>query len=257
MKRGVAMYTVHNNARKDLYKTMQMVREEGYEEIEFFGPMTTWTPAEIRHALEDSGLTFTGWHTEWADLQEKHFDETVEYLKKAGCPIAVIPCLGGQWNIGHTAEEECRETWLRHFETFETIHAKLKADGLETGYHNHSHEFELSYEGKSLFEFIFDTLPRDVIIEFDSGNCIEGGGDPMCVLEKYRDRDMILHLKPWSRTNGFDTWIGAPDDANDWARILDPRVKTYRHLLVESENAVLDEMVNLKRCMEGINRFIQ
>ena len=44
MKRGVAMYTVHNNARKDLYKTMQMVREEGYEEIEFFGPMTTWTP---------------------------------------------------------------------------------------------------------------------------------------------------------------------------------------------------------------------
>lgn len=257
MKKGIAMYTVHKNAWEDLYKTLQTVRELGYEEIEFFGAMSTWIPEEISRAIKDSGMTFTGWHTEWADLQESTFEKSVEYLHKAGCPLAVIPCLGGQWNIGHTAAEESREIWVRHFEDFVKIQEKLKKKGLETGYHNHSHEFELSYDGKSLFEFIFDTLPKDVIIEFDSGNCIEGGGDPMKVLEKYRDRDMILHLKPWSRTNGFDTYIGAPDDENDWAHILDPKVKTYRHMLVESENAVLDEMTNCKLCMEGMNRYLQ
>ncbi len=255
MKKGIAMYTVHKSAGRDLYGTFQKVRELGVEEIEFFGPMTFDTK-EIRRALSDNGMTITGWHSEWADLQEETFGKTVSYLQEAGCPVAVIPCLGGHWNIGHTEEEECREVWLRHFDTFATIQEKLKKEGLETGYHNHSHEFELSYDGKTLFEFIFDTLPREVIIEFDSGNCIEGGGDPMKVLEKYRDRDMILHLKPWSRTNGFDTYIGAPDDENDWRKILDPEVKTYRHLLVESENAVLDEMTNLSLCMEGMNRFL-
>ena len=60
---------------------------------------------------------------------------------------------------------------------------------------------------------------------------------------------MLLHLKPYSYVNGFDTIIGAQDDANDWKAILDPVNKEYSWLLVESENEQLPEMKNAQLCI--------
>lgn len=247
---GVAMYTIHKSTAADMHGTFMKLHAQGYQGVEFYGGMDFDTEL-VNRSLREAELKLTGWHTEWADLQDDTFDRTLRILKETGCPVAVIPCLGGQWNVGHGPEEECRETWLRHFEKMEEIRKKLAAEGIRTAYHNHSHEFELSYDGKSLFEFIFDTLSKDFIIEFDSGNCIEGGGDPAYILEKYKDRDMILHLKPYSKARGFNTWLNAPDDENDWKQILDPKNKKYLWMLVESENKVLDEFENSRRCMEG------
>ena len=93
-------------------------------------------------------------------------------------------------------------------------------------------------------------------MEFDSGNCIEGGDDPMRVLAKYRTRDKILHLKPYSQTAGFNVILGEAEDANDWKSILDPENAEYRWLLVESENEKLPEMENARLCMQGLKKFI-
>ena len=246
---GLAMYTVHKSAGKDLSGTCERLAETGYRGVEFFGDMI-WDPNEIAYAISSSGLAFTGWHIEWRDLQENRIDETIAYLQKSGCSIAVIPCLGGHWQIGHTQEEECRDVWLSHLEKMVKIQAKLAENGIRCGYHNHAHEFQLSYDGKSLFEFIFDNLPDDMIIEFDSGNCIEGGADPLQILKKYRDRDMILHMKPFSLRRSFDLVLGDEDDENDWKKILDPKTKRYLFRLVESESTSLDEFENAKQCLK-------
>ena len=108
---GLAMYTVHKSAGKDLSGTCERLAETGYRGVEFFGDMI-WDPNEIAYAISSSGLAFTGWHIEWRDLHENRIDETIAYLQKSGCSIAVIPCLGGHWQIGHTQEEECRDVWL-------------------------------------------------------------------------------------------------------------------------------------------------
>ena len=253
---GLAMYTVHEHVAKDMHSTFQKLAEQGYRGIEFYGEQRDFDTAKVREALADSGLVFTGWHVEWANLQEDTYADTVRILHETGCPLAIIPCLGGKWEIGHGPKDENRDTWLRYFEKIEVIRRKLEIDGIRCGYHNHEHEFQLSYDGKLLFDFIFDNLSEKMIIEFDSGNCIEGGDDPLRVLRKYHDREMILHLKPYSKTNGFDTVLGDPDDANDWASILDPANKEYLWMLVESENAVLDEYENSRRCMEGLQRYL-
>lgn len=250
VKTGLAMYTVHKSTAADMYGTFRKLHELGYKGIEFYGEQN-FDLEILKKSLKDAELTMTGWHVEWANLQDDTFDRTVAYLKEAGCPIAVIPCLGGKWHIGHEPEEECKEVWLRYFDKMTEIQEKLAREGIRTAYHNHEHEFQLSYDGKKLFDFIFDTLPKDFIIEFDSGNCIEGGDDPMRILRKYHDRDMILHLKPYSKVNGFNTWLNAPDDENDWKSILDPKNKSYMWMLVESENDILDEFENCRRCMDG------
>ena len=247
---GMAMYTVQRAVAEDMHAAFARLAGLGYESIEFYGDMT-FEPEKIRKAIADSGLRYVGWHVEWRDLQPETIEKTVAYLKACGCPVAIIPCLGSHWQIGHTEDQECREVWVEHLKDMIRIQQRLKKDDIRTGYHNHAHEFELSYDGKKLYDFLFDQLPEDFILEFDSGNCIEGGDDPLRVLTKYKDRDMILHMKPYSRTRGFDIMLGDEDDANDWPAYLDPALrKPYLAMLVESENRQATEWENAAQCME-------
>lgn len=153
-----------------------------------------------RRALQDSGLTMTGWHVEWRDLQEKRYGDTVRYLQQMGCSTAIIPCLGGKWQVAHGPSEE-------------------------------------------------------VVMEFDSGNCIEGGADPVEILSAYPKRDVILHLKPYSPEAGFDVVLGSDEDANEWNRILTCR--DYLWYLVESENTLLPEMENADLCLQALRKYLQ
>lgn len=254
-KCGLAMYTVHKSAEKDLYGTFCRLGRLGCRGIEFYGEPAV-DKELLKRSLQDSGLVLTGWHVEWRNLQEDRFADTVRYLQSVDCPAAVIPCLGGKWQVAHGPDRECREIWLRYTEQINHIYEKLKREGIRTGYHNHEHEFMLSYDGKKVFDLLFDGLSEEIIIEFDSGNCIEGGDDPLRILNKYRSRDMFLHLKPYSHSAGFNTVLGAEDDANDWRAILDPKNKEYLWLLVESENELLPEFENTELCLKGLKGFI-
>lgn len=254
-KCGLGMYTVHRSVEKDMYKTFCRLAEMGYRGIEFYGEPEADLDL-LKKSLRDSGLALTGWHVEWRNLQKDRFSQTVSYLQAAGCPVAVIPCLGGKWQVAHGPEEECRDIWLYYAEEINGICERLKAEGIRTGYHNHEHEFQLVYDGKRVFDLLFESLSRDVIMEFDSGNCIEGMDDPMRVLEKYRDRDKILHLKPFSHEKGFNVTLGEAEDANDWKAVLNPENAEYLWLLIESENEVLPEMENARLCIQGLKKYI-
>lgn len=254
-KYGVAMYTVHQSAEEDLYRTFCKLGKMGYQGIEFYGEPAV-DQKLLAKALNDSGLFLTGWHTEWRNLQENSIGKTCEYLQEAGCPLAVIPCLGGKWQVAHGPEQECEEIWKRYIERINEIYENLKKEGLRTGYHNHEHEFSLHYNGKPVFELLFDGFSDEIVIEFDSGNCIEGGGNPLRVLEKYRGRDMVLHLKPYSYKRGFQIVLGDEDDENDWKQILDPRNASYLWMLIESENDTLPEFENAQRCLERLKKYL-
>lgn len=251
---GLAMYTVHQSAKRDLPGTLAQVAELGYTGIEFYGAFPV-DAAQVHRVLRRSGLALTGWHVEWRELQPDTFEATAAYLRDVECPLAVVPCLGGKWNIAHMPEQECEDTWKRHIDWLNTTACRLSKEGIRMGYHNHEHEFRLHYRGKPLFDFLFDNLSPEIVAELDSGNCIEGGDDPLRVLEKYRSRPMILHCKPYSQTCGFEVTLGQREDENDWAGMLMPGRYDFLWKLVESECTVLPELENARRCMEGLRRF--
>lgn len=253
-KYGLGMYTVHKSVKQDMYGTFLKLAEMGYRAIEFYGEMDFDVKA-VRSALQDSGLTMTGWHVEWRDLQKDRYEDTVKYLQQLGCPTAVIPCLGGKWQVAHEPSEECKDIWLYYADEINRISEKLKKEGIRTGYHNHEHEFQLVYEGKRVFNLLFDNLSEEVIMEFDSGNCIEGGADPVEILSSYPKRDVILHLKPYSPKLGFDIVLGSAEDANDWNRILKHR--DYLWYLIESENTLLPEAENAALCLQGLQKYMK
>lgn len=253
MKREVAlgMYTVHREAATDMEVAFVSLAQMGYRGIEFYGE-PDFVPAAVARALAASGLTLTSWHIEWRNLQPERISETLDYLARVGCPVAVIPCLGGKWNVGHAPEDESRELWLRYVDRMNAIDAVVTAGGLRLGYHNHEHEFQLSYDGESVFDLLFSRLSPDIVMELDTGNCIEGGDDPVAAIRRYPDRDLLLHLKPYSFSRGFDTQLAAPDDANDWQAILAAAPERTLGLIIESENTASSGMESARLCIEGL-----
>lgn len=250
------MYTVYQSVEQDINETFSKLAKMGYQGIEFYGEPVNFPVEKVRHALQESGLELTGWHMEWRNLQENTFGDSVKYLQAVGCPIAIVPCLGGKWNVGHDSSQECKDRWLYYIESLNGIQERLRAEGIQMGYHNHEHEFELRYEGQTVFDLLYENLDPAVIMEFDSGNCIEGGANPLEVLRKYKDRKKILHLKPYSHRKGFDVVLGEDEDANNWDEILHESEADFLWLLIESENRALPEMENARLCMEALKRHL-
>lgn len=256
-KIGVATFTVHQSLEANFYKTLCDLAEMGYHAIEFFGePESFLPPPTIRESLSDNGLTPAGWHLDWMRLHPGKIRDTVNFLHQCGCDTAVVQCLGGKWNIGHTQAEECKDRWLYYADWLNDVNSILRSEGIRLAYHNHEHEFSLHYDGKSVFELLFDSLAPDIVMELDTGNCIEGGGNPLQMIHRYKGRSTILHLKPWSKARGFNIVLGDDDDANNWAEILHPPQARFDYILVESENTALAEQENAARCLQNLQKYL-
>lgn len=248
---ALGMYTVHRSVQKDMEGVFCALRKMGYSAIEFYGELNVFNPDIAHRALSRSGLELCGWHVEWRDLQPSRLAGTLDALECFGCATAIVPCLGGKWHIGHGAQEECLDVWLAYADQLNGLARTLASRGMHLGYHNHDHEFALCYEGKPVYEWLFDRLDPEILMELDTGNCIEGGADPCDPLRRYAGRGVLLHMKPFSHASGFDVTLGAAEDTNDWARIVSVPLVRYERFLIESEAQHLPEMENARLCIEA------
>ena len=249
----LGLYTVYSDLRADMPGTLRRVADMGYQGVEFYGEFE-WEAAAVRCALADAGIPVTGWHTEWRLLQPDTIDATAQYLREAGCPCAIVPCLGGRWRVAHGPEQESRALWEGYAARMNTIAARLSQDGIALGYHNHDHEFELRYDGETVFDLLNRLLDPAVILELDTGNAIEGGADPVVVLQSLRSRRVLLHCKPWSEQAGFNLTIGAEGDHNDWVAILAAGKGNCIAHVVECE-ATGGGFACAEECLKGLLRY--
>jgi len=71
---------------------------------------------------------------------------------------------------------------------------KRSADlGVKLGYHNHMGSMGQSPE--ELDRVLASSDPRYVKLELDIAHYVQGGGDPVKAIEKYRDRLLFVHIK--------------------------------------------------------------
>jgi sugar phosphate isomerase/epimerase len=252
---GLGMYTVYNDVLADMAATFKNLAKLGYDGIEFYGE-PEYDIDTVKRALDVSGLKLISWHIEWRNVQPDTLVKTTKYLKAVGCTRAIVPCLGGKWNVAHTAAEERRGLWEDYTIWMNALAMRLLDNGMSLGYHNHEHEFMLKYDGERVFDILFQRLEPNIIMEFDTGNAIEGGADPVEELKKYKGRPVLLHCKPFSTKNGFNTVLGTADDLNDWKEIAAVCKTDCIAMLVESESTVGSGMENAKACIEGLKRFL-
>ena len=186
---GLQLYSVKNAMAKDFYGTLRAVRDMGYEYVEFAGYFDK-SVEEIKAALDELGLKCISVH-QGLDFYNDDPDAAIKFLKTFGVKYSVIPWYSLDNLYGSPS-------WNETVARFNNIAKLLKDNGMMLGYHNHDFEFSVA-DGKYIEEYIFESVPEDSIVpELDTCWVRYAGCSPVEMIEKYKGRVTLVHLKDFT-----------------------------------------------------------
>jgi len=191
-KIGLQLYSVRTDCEKDLVGTLSKVSKIGYEGVEFAGYYGR-DAKELRKILEDLNLVCCGTHIGLNTLIGDELLKTVELNAVLGNKYLIVPGLPEEYRNSIQA-------WKNTARIFNEIADRLKPYGMKTGYHNHWIEFQ-PLEGEKPMDVFFSSTSKDVIMQFDTGNALHGGGNVIEYLKKFPGRSDTIHIKEFSSTN--------------------------------------------------------
>lgn len=217
--------------------TLKKVKEMGYTGVEFYGGH--FKNEFYASLLKETGLVCAGWHTPIDALEGDAFEKTVERNLAVGNKYAVVPYFNAE-NI---------DGWKKFADRLNAVAARLRPYGMYTGFHCHAHEF-VEMEGQIPWNVVAENTEKEVILQLDTGNAMEGGADIYATLEAYPERNQTIHFKPHSAKDGFFTALGQDD--HDLSRLLAwcQEVGDTDWIIVEYERT--EPETRCKECIDAI-----
>lgn len=239
---ALQLYSIRHECEKDLPGTLKAVAGMGYEGVDFAGYYGYDAPT-IRTMLDDLGLKVAGCHTGIQTLLGDELPKTVEYNRILGNKFLIVPGLPESYR-------NSRDAWRETADLFNEIAAKLKPEGMFTGYHNHSIEFA-PMSGELPWDTFFGNTVPDVVMQIDLGNALHGGADPVAFLKRYPGRALTVHLKEYSAT---DEKALVGDGDVDWDAVFqiceaDGVTEWY---IVEYESDAYPPLESVNRCLQAL-----
>jgi sugar phosphate isomerase/epimerase len=174
----------------ELPATLRLIHEIGYATIETY-PLVYNRPAkELKALIEGIGLKAPSGHFDYDTLEEH-----VEYAAELGLEYMICPMIARPlW--------DSIDGFIKAAAHLNKAAAKARAAGLKFGYHPHNYEFK-KFEGGRGFEVLMRELDPAVKLELDIYWAVEGGENPLELMQKYRDRLALIHIKDRKPATGF------------------------------------------------------
>jgi len=243
---GLQLYSVRSEAQKDLPGTIAKVAQMGYQGVEFAG-YYEYKAKDIRKMLDDNGLVCCGTHTAMETLSDENLAATIEFNKILGNQYLIVPWL-------QPSKTNPKETWLGYAKRFNVLAEKVKPQGMWVGYHAHQHDFA-PLDGTTGWDLIASNTGRDVIMQLDTGNCMDGGGDPVKYLKLYPGRAVTFHVKEHSATNP-KAMIGEGDVK--WAEIfqLIRAAGTTKWYIIEEEKDAVPPLQGAQISLNNLKKLL-
>ena len=224
---GIQLYTLRDDARKDLERTLGDIAAAGYKDVEMLGGMNNFgmPPEKVRAILDRNGLRAPSTHVGGAafdNLDRSLADAAIlghQYLILASLPGGPNPTLDDYRRWADRLNESARRS---------------QSQGVYVGFHNHAADFKL----------IDGTVPYDVLMErtdplvrhqLDTGNLAMAGVDPLDYMKRFGPRYWSFHIKDVARLSATsDTELGK--GVIDFRRLL-AMIDNIdnKHLFVEQE----------------------
>ncbi|MCX7871809.1 MAG: sugar phosphate isomerase/epimerase [Verrucomicrobiae bacterium] len=242
---GVQLYSVRTECEKDLPGTIKSVAKIGYKGVEFAGYYGR-DARTLKSILDDNGLKCCGTHIGIDTLLGDNLMKTVEFNKILGNKYLIVPGLPQKYTSS-------KKAWQETADLFTEISDKLKPHGMLVGYHNHSAEFK-PLEGEMPWDTFFSRVSKNVVMQFDTGNAMHGGGEAVSFLKKYPGRAITVHIKPFAKDNP-KALIG--EDELPWKeifRLCETTGKTEWYI-VEYESDAFPPLVNIQKCLETLKKW--
>jgi len=230
---GLELYSVRDELMKDLMGTVAAVGKMGYQVVEFYAPYFNWTPEiakDVRKLLDDLGVKCNSTHNNGPSF-------TPEGLKKA---IELNQIIGSKYIIMASSAVRITglDSWKQVADQLTTTAEALRPMGMATGYHNHQTEWR-AVDGQRPMDVLARNTPKDVILQFDVGTCVEVGEDPIAWINANPGRIRSVHCKDWGAgpSRGYAVAFGEGDAP--WKKIFDAVEKTggVEYYLIEQEIA--------------------
>ncbi len=262
-KIGIQFFSLPKMLEKDLKSTLAMLANMGYKEVELYGPYTfstesaksSWanvTPAlgfsgsgffghtakEMKSMLAANGLSAPSMHTD-LDTLRHNMPQLAEAANTIGAQYVVLPAIPGP-------ERKTLDDYSRLAEDFNKIGADAKKHGIKYAYHNHGYGIKEVNGVMPLQKILDGTDPSLVYFEMDLYWTTAGGADPVALLEKYKGRYHLMHVKDMAKKVTFS---GDGGDSNQWIELF-PYMTT-------AGNGVLDlKTILAKAKASGMKHFI-
>ena len=225
---GVQMYTLREQAAKDLDATLGTVARMGYAGVEFAG-FQGHTAADVRSMLDKYRIMAFAAHIPVTQF-ENDIESVVSDLTTIGAPWGVIP-----WIAPEARTPDAMRDLGQKMNGFAS---RLREAGIRFAYHNHNFEFEEKADtGATLFDTLLQTTdPELVFFELDAFWAAVGGYEPDEVIRANRDRIRLIHLKDAARDNAKkDVPFGS--GVLDWGAILSAaRDAGVEYYITEQDN---------------------
>jgi len=242
---GLQLYSVRAECAKDLPAVLAAVAAMGYEGVEFAGYHDR-SAAELRKLLDDNGLRCCGTHLDIEALTGDELSRTVEFNKVLGNEFLIVASLPD----GMLSD---RQRCLETARAFNEISQQVEPEDMRVGYHNHATDLRL-LDGATAWDMFFSEARPEVVMQLDTANMMEGGGDPVQCLRRYPGRAATMHLKEHSKTHP-DALLGEGDV--DWRAIFDivEAQGATEWFIVEYEGDAIPPIVAVERCLARLREM--
>jgi sugar phosphate isomerase/epimerase len=256
---GIQLYTLADMLRTDPDGTVASVARIGYKTVEIPSYLGK-TPQQLREVFDRNGLRCTAAHiginpgTEAApglrgDLKKLAADMHVLGATHVYAPSMAIPtdisltpsANEGYAFIARVAEAMGEDRWKRMAAELTEIGRKLKADGVNFGYHNHNYEFVKVGDSTGFDILVAESDPAFVSFELDVGWAAAAGYDPTALFQKYSGRYTAMHMKDIKASTAPNTALKMdPTEVGsgrlDWKTVLPAAYKAgVRGFYLEQE----------------------
>ena len=248
---GLELYSVREALAKDLPGTLGEVAKIGYEAVEFYAPYFGWTipyAKEVRSRMDDLGLRCYSTHNHLESFTPG------EGMTKA---IELNQILGARHLIMASAGREPRgvAAWEKLCAQLSAAVTQLLPHGLTAGFHNHQTEWAKVDGDRRVMDVIAANTPKEFVLQFDVGTCMEAGADPIAWIKANPGRIKSLHLKDWApgdphQEKGYRVLFG--EGITPWTEIIAAAeaVGGVEFYLMEQEGSRYSEFETARRCLD-------
>jgi sugar phosphate isomerase/epimerase len=246
---GLELYSVRGELAKDLTGTVTAVAKMGYQVVEFYAHYYQWSldqTKQVRKLMDDLGIKCNSTHNSgMQSFTEPGIQKAIDYNKILGTKFVVMSTAGRVDGI---------DGWKKVADILTQACEKFRAAGLRGGYHNHQFEFQ-PLEGKLPMEVLAAGTPKDFMLQFDVGTCVEVGHDPVAWIKANPGRINSVHCKDWAPgtrqdEKGYRVLFG--EGVSPWPQIFAAAesVGGVEYYLIEQEGSRFPEIETAQRCLD-------
>ena len=245
---GLEMYSVRKSMTADLMGTVRKVAQIGYQDVEFYAPYYSWTAdqvKDVRKLMDDLGIRCLSTHNAVTNFNPENIQKAIDYNKTLGTRFLVVASSGQPTTL---------DAWKKTADRLTAGADLLRPAGLRGGYHNHQAEFT-PLEGKRPIEVIAANTPKDFMLQFDIGTCMEMGSDPVAWINANPGRINSLHLKEWNKEKGYRSLFA--EGPTPWKAIFAAAEKVggVEFYLIEQEGSEFSEFETAQRCLDTYRKM--